>query len=716
MMQQPSTPAPKKYIGKATSRIDGTERVTGKATYAGDVKLPGMLHARILRSPHPHARITRIDTTKAAALPGVKAVLTHENCQQTWSSGAAPGGNIYGGQPGTRRLFNNPVRFWGEAIAAVAAVDPYTADDALQLIEVEYERLPFVLDPEDALKSDAPEIYPGGNLAPNARNQKQPETYRRGDVAAGFQGSAHVFEGKYTSSYINNAQLERRASVATWKDGALTLYASTQGISNCQAHMALDLGIPVDKVRVICHFMGGGFGNKNQNHDFDLLAAVLAKETGVPVKVEFTRKEDFTAVHGRWPTRQYYKVGVSAERHVAGRAVARRQRHGPVSEGHGRHLRRRALSVSERRDDDQSGVHQHGRVGQHARSCLSTGGLRHRVDDGRRGVQDERGPGRVPPQEHDAEVQRRDALHRYSLETCVRRGAEQFDWKNKWRKPGSDTGPIKRGIGMAIGNILSGLGRSGATIRLDANGRYTVFVAVTDIGSGAKTTMALVAAEALDVPLSQIDLVHGDTDSCPFSVGESGSRNTAQTGRAIIDAADSLKKQIAEKGQPTGAAFLVATATPSPQLQGVTRSTFCAHFVDVEVDTEVGRVRLLRYLACQDNGRIINPLTSVSQVKGAVTMGLGMALHERLLYDSRSGVPLNTGYYGARVATHLDAPNVEVSFVETDDGYGAYGSKCMGESGIIPSVAAIANAIFNATGTRFTELPISRRALMEARA
>ena len=228
--------------------------------------------------------------------------------------------------------------------------------------------------------------------------------------------------------------------------------------------------------------------------------------------------------------------------------------------------------------------------------------------------------------------------------------------------------------------------------------------------------MALVAAEALDVPLSRIDLVSGDTDTCPFAVGESGSRNTTQTGRAIIEAAENLKKQVAEKGAPSGSASLVATATPNPRLEGVTRSTFCAHFVEVEVDTEVGRATIVRYLACQDNGRIINPLTATSQVKGAVTMGMGMAFHERLLYDRRSGIPLNAGYYGARVATHMDAPTVDVTFVETDDGYGAFGSKCLGESGIIPSVAAIANAVFNATGRRITDLPITRDMLMEARA
>jgi xanthine dehydrogenase YagR molybdenum-binding subunit len=304
----------------------------------------------------------------------------------------------------------------------------------------------------------------------------------------------------------------------------------------------------------------------------------------------------------------------------------------------------------------------------------------------------------------------------YGLEDCVVQGAQKFGWKERWRQPGSSAGPIKRGIGMAIGSIQSAPGRSGATITVDASGTYTVFVGVTDIGSGAKTTMALVAAEALSVPLSKIKLVSGDTQTCPFGVGESGSRNTSHTGAAVIEAAQALQKQIRDQGMPTGAAVLTQTAMPNPTLNGIVRSTFVAHFVEVDADVELGRIRIVRYLASQDNGRIINPLTATSQVKGAVAMGVGMALHEQLLYDRRSGVPLNAGYYGARVLTHLDAPDVEVHFVENDDGYGAYGSKCLGESGIIPSVAAVANAIFNATGRRIKDLPITRDKILGAQA
>ena len=303
-MRGPETKAPQglAVVGRSTPRIDGAKRVTGTATYTGDVRRPGMLYARVLRSPHAHARIKRIDVAKAQAMPGVKAVVTHENCRVVWSSGDTRN---------KRLLFNNPVRFAGDAVAAVAAETRHVAEDAIRAIEVDYEVLPFVLDPEEALERGAVEIQPGGNLSPNGRGEREPDRYRRGDVEAGLRQAERVFEDRYTSVHLNNAQLEPRVSVAEWSGDKLTVYASTQGISNCQSDIARDLQLPPEKVRVVCEFMGGGFGNKNQAHDFDLMAAVLAKEAGAPVKLEFTRKEDYVAVHGRWPTRQYYKVGVN---------------------------------------------------------------------------------------------------------------------------------------------------------------------------------------------------------------------------------------------------------------------------------------------------------------------------------------------------------------------------------------------------------------------
>ncbi len=209
-------------------------------------------------------------------------------------------------------------------------------------------------------------------------------------------------------------------------------------------------------------------------------------------------------------------------------------------------------------------------------------------------------------------------------------------------------------------------------------------------------------------------MVWGDTYRCPYSVGESGSRTTNFTGYAVIEAANDLKRQIRDNGLPVGDDVLVATASPAPTITGQARYSFAAHFAEVEVDTALGLVRVVRYVAAHDSGRVLNPFTARSQVKGGATMGIGMALHEELRYDRRSGIPLNAGYYGARVMTHLDAPEIEVLFVETEDPYGPYGAKVLGEPPIIPSVAAIANAFFNATGRRIKDLPLTRDRVLEA--
>src|SRR5581483_5026472 len=302
-------------VGHATPRIDAVERVTGKATYTGDLQLLGMLYARVLRSPHPHARIVKIDTSKAMALPGVKAIVTHENCKVIWGSGGISGGAQYQDEvkkntKHRRYAFNNPVRFVGEPVAAVAAIDRHTAEDALHLIDVTYEPLEFVLDHEEALKPDAPKIWPEGNLSPTARNEFVPISAKRGSIDAGFTAADHVFEDRFSTAFVHNAQMEIRCALASWTGDKLTIYTPTQEISNCRADIARDLEMAPEKVDVICHYMGGGAGNKNQNQDADLITAVLAKEAGAPVKLELSRREDFVGIHGRWPTAQYYKVGV----------------------------------------------------------------------------------------------------------------------------------------------------------------------------------------------------------------------------------------------------------------------------------------------------------------------------------------------------------------------------------------------------------------------
>jgi putative selenate reductase molybdopterin-binding subunit len=709
-----------KTLGHATPRIDAQQRVSGKATYTNDVNLPGMLYARVLRSPHPHARIRRIDATKALAMPGVKAVVTYENCKVVWGAGGVAGGRQYVEEvkkitKQRRYAFNNPVRFVGEPVAAVAAVDRHVAEEALLRIAVDYEVLPFVLDQEEALKPGAVQIWPDGNLSLDVRNESKPLTERRGNIDDGLSRAQQVFEDRYTTTFIHNAQMEPRTCVASWENDKLTVYTPTGGIANCRTDMARDLGMPESNVRVICQYMGGNFGNKNQNQDADLITAVLAKQAGAPVKLEMSRKEDFIGVHGRWPTTQYYKVGVNNDGALQGIQLRGYSGMGPYRKNSGA-IAGVELYHCANVDAVVSPVYTNKTVSGNFRGPEFPQGF-----FGMQSMMDQVAYKlNMDPVEFVLKNMVRSgeeaSFTSYTLDQCIQRGARDFDWKNRWRaKPGSDAGPVKRGSGMAFLAFRAGVGRSSAVIRVDSKGQYRVHVGVTDVGSGAKTTMGLIAAEALEIPLSKLEVVWGDTGSCPYSVGESGSRTTIMTGHAVVEAARDLKRQIAEKGMPQGTDVWMATANPSPTVAGgKIRNSFGAHFVEVEVDTEVGHVRVVKYVAVHDSGRIMNPLTAASQIKGGATMGVGMALHEELMYDPRNGQPLTAGYYGHRVLTHMDAPEIEVVFIQSDDGYGPFGAKSIGEAAKLPAVAAVGNAIFNATGVRMKDLPIRRDRLVTA--
>lgn len=706
-------------VGPPTARVDAVERVTGRATYSGDVSLPGMVYGRVLRSPHPHARIRRIDVSRAEALPGVTAVITHERAPIVWGAGSVAGGRQYNDQvkeitTQRRHLFNNPVRFVGDPVAAVAAVDRHVAEEALGLIDVDYELLPFVLEPEAALEPDAPKVWPEGNLSPDVENRHEPMVTTLGDVDAGFAEADHVFEERYSTAFVHDAQMERRTCLAQWEGDKLTLYTPTQGISNCRHDTARDLGMPDDQVRVVCKFMGGGFGNKNQNQDADLIAAILARRAGAPVALELSRHEDWLGVHGRWPTVQYYRVGVKNDGVVTAIDLrgysgmgGYRKNSGGISgiELYGcPNVRREVSPVYTNRTTS----------GNFRAPTYPQGffGIQSMMDD----VADKMG---IDPVEFVLKNAQRPGgtidYTNYTLDECIREAARQFDWTRRWRSPaGSDVDPVKRGAGMSFMLFRSAVGRSSAIIRVDSREQYTLFVGVTDIGGGAKTTMGMIAAEALGVPLAQVEVVSGDTDRCPFSVGESGARTTVMTGTAVVEAARDLVGQLAERGMPTGPNVLIASATPDPSTGGKVRNCFGAHFVEVEVDTALGHVRITKYVAVHESGRIINHQTAKDQIRGAVIQGIGQALHEDLLYDPRNGQPLTPGFYGARHMTHLDAPDIETTFLETDDGYGPFGGKYVGESGIVLAPAAVGNAIFNAIGRRMTDLPITRDKIIEA--
>ena len=537
-----------------------------------------------------------------------------------------------------------------------------------------------------------------------------------GDVEAGFEEADQIFEERYETGFIHNAQMEPRCALAHWQGDKLVLYTPSQGISNCRHDTARDLGLEDHQVQIIAKYMGGGFGNKNQNQDADLIAATLSRRAGVPVMLEYSRREDWLGVHGRWPTVQYYKIGVKDDGELTAMQMRAYSGMGPYRKNSGGISGMDAYGCQNRYREIHPVYTNRTTSGNFRAPSDPHGhyGVENMMDE----VAYQLG---IDPVEFTLKNMRRPTEQQqftnYSLEEVINNGAQRFNWQTRRRvTPGSDEGPIKRGAGFSFMMFRAGVGTSSAILRVNTNEEYTLYVGVTDIGPGAKTTMGMIAAEALDVPLSQVEVVWGDTDRCPYSVGESGSRTTIMTGIAVVEAAEDLKRQIADRGMPTGSDVLVASATPTPTTDGMTRQCFGAHFVEVEVDTRIGSTKILKYTTVHESGRIINPSTARDQIRGATIQGIGSALYEDLLYDPQSGQPLTPGYYRGRHLTHKDIPDIDVHFIEVDDGYGPFGAKTAGESGIILAPAAVANAVANAIGKRMTSLPITRDKILGAMA
>jgi CO/xanthine dehydrogenase Mo-binding subunit len=536
-------------------------------------------------------------------------------------------------------------------------------------------------------------------------------------------------------------------SIAKWDAGKLTVYASTQGVSNARTDIAKDFGLPLSRVRVVSKYMGGGFGNKNQAQDYDYMAAVLAKVTGQPVKLEFTREDDYIGMHGRWASEQHYKVGVKKDGTITAVQLdavtnvgAYRKQSGNLSGTDFYHIPHFKKLVKP--------VHTNTVVGANYRAPAypqSVFGFASFLDH----IAFELG---INP----LDMFLRNRIQKYKakipftsnhLEECIIEGAKRIGWSEKWHRPGAAPGVKKHGIGMALGGYPFRPGLGAATIRINPDGSAHLLVGVTDIGTGAKSTMAIIAAEALGIPLSQIQVTNGDTDVTPYSVGESGSRTTPFTGPAVIAAAEDARRQIFAAAAPQlkvkaedldlrdGEVFvksdpsrkialaravarageLIGRATTNRSFKDMAGKSFAAHFAEVEVDTVTGHVRITRYVAAHDSGTIINRLPAESQIMGGVVQGIGMAFSEELITDKVTATPINPNYRDAKVPTHLEAPNVEVIFIEHYDPYGPFGGKVVGEPPITPAVATIANAIFNATGKRIKELPITPDKILQAR-
>lgn len=726
-----------RVVGKPLPRVDAWERVSGSAVYTLDLALPEMLHAAVLRCPHAHARVKRVDTSRAERMPGVHAVLT----------AGAPGADIpwYEGQKGpTSTLFDRHCRYQGEEVAAVAAETVYQAHDALRAVDVEYEELPFVVDPVRARDAGAPAVHEGGN------RPGEPRVYTRGDVTKGLAAADAVVEMTFRTACQLHTCMELHGSVAQWEGRRLTVWDTIQGVFGLRAELAEKLKLPLSHVRVISHYMGGGFGSKLDLSKHTVIAALLARATGRPVKLVLSREDEFLCVGNRPPTIVTLKAGARKDG---------------------------TLTVLEMKALGTGGAYPHFPTSGYLVGDLY---LCPNVHVEQENAYTNAGQGRAfrapgfPPaawaleQTMDALAEklgldaielrlknvptasqlREMAFTSTGLAQCLREGARSFGWKPA--RPGQGRGRLKRGVGVAAGMWgWEGAPPAAARVTLHPDGSVTLATGVSDLGTGAKTVLAMVAAEELGVSLDAIEVENADTGTTLYAPGAGGSQTVvcnapavrtaaAEVRRQLLAlAAEELKRPVGELTVQDGAIVAGEAAKPVPmaelkslaQRQGIeavghrgpnpegkVALPFVAQFAEVEVDTATGEVRVLRMLAAQDSGRVMNALTYENQVFGGITMGLGYALTEGRVLDPQTGRMVNANWHDYRIATSMDGPPdlkclpIDLHDVECN----TTGAKGLGEPATIPTAAAIGNAIYNATGVRVTETPVTPSRLLEA--
>ena len=728
-------------VGKPLPRVDAYERVSGSAAYTVDVSFPDMLHLAILRCPHAHAVVKKVDAEAARRLPGVRAVLTHADSE---ASIVLPYPSwIPNGPP--MRLLDPHCRYAGEEVAAVAADTPAQAREALRTIAVDYQELPFVLDATEALKPGAPVVHEGGNVV------GPPEVIQRGDVARGFREADAVLEETYETSCEIHATMEPLGSVARWDGDRLTVWESSQGVFDHQEYLAAALSVPLSSIRVVCKYMGGGFGSKAELSKHTLIAVLLARRTGRPVRSVLTREESFLCAGNRPPHTMTLKVGATKD--GALRAID--------LEGVG--------VVGAYRDQATGGF-----LAAQLYACPHVRIRETEVYVNAGKARAMRAPGF--PQCAWALEQAIDALAEkigidpvelrlrnlptsfqwtqpvpYSsmgLGQCLTEGARAFGWKEARERPRA-SGPVRRGVGVAACMWPNPGGPPAhAILKLFADGSLNLTTGVSDIGTGAKTVLAMAAAEELGIPLDRIQVEWADTATTPYAQVSGGSRTVVNNTPAVREAAVEIRRQLLDiaaeelkrpsselllKDGKVGPVDEPQKALPILQIKGLQQRRvliavgsrhpnppklglpFGAHFAEVEVDTRTGEIRVTRFLAAHDSGRVMNRLTYENQVKGGVTMGIGFALTERRVLDRQTGRVLNASLRDYAVPTMLDVPaDMTCLAVDPHDTEcNTTGTKGLGEPATVPAAPAIANAVYHATGIRLTRSPITPMQMLE---
>lgn len=745
----PETPAPGKkpkswerttVIGKALPRVDAYERVSGSAVYPSDLLLPDMLYAAVLRCPHAHALVKSVDTAAAEPMPGVHAVI----------SNAAPEAALewpYALDAKTvkTKLFDPHCRFEGEAVAAVAAESSYQAWDAVRAIKVAYEVLPFIADEQEALRPGAPELHKGGNTAKTDR-------YERGNVEKGFAEADVVLEETYRTACEIHTPLELHGCVAKWDGDSLTIWESTQGVYAVQSRVAEVLGMPLSKVRVIGHYMGGGFGSKLQADKYTIIAALLARKTARPVKLFLTREETFLAAGNRPPATMTLKAGVKKDGTLTALHLTALATGGAYPAGGASLLDwlvRDLYTCPNVRTETTdvyitAGPARPFRAPGHPQCSWA---LEQMLDSlaGKIGMD----PVALRLRNIPFHSQARKGSPPYTttgLRECLEEGAKAFGWSGSRKKTAAtgSAGHLRIGVGMAGCLWYAGGGGPPSTVivKLFSDGSINLNMGASDIGTGTKTVMAMVVAEELGIRPELIQIENADTGTTQYATPSGGSKTVPTEAPTVRAAAIRIKQQLLDiaaeelKAERAALAFegdeIVSASDPSkrvriaklqglkkrgvivgvgvrgPNPEGKVVNPFGAQFCEVEVNIKTGEVRLLRFLAAHDSGRVMNRLTFDNQVFGGITMGIGFGMTEfRTLDRARTGKMLNRNWHDYKIPTALDVPSEMLSLpIEIDDAEAnTTGAKGLGEPVTIPAAAAIANAIYNATGIRITSTP-----------
>jgi xanthine dehydrogenase YagR molybdenum-binding subunit len=712
-------PGPRRVAGRPAQRIDGYVRARGQATYTADLALPGMLHAAVLRSPHARARANRLDLGRAREAPGVRGVVGPEDC------------HVLTLEPG----------YHGAPVAAVAADSYQAAREALELIEVEWEELEPLLDPDEAVRRDS------------LLDDEGARRYERGDADKGFAEAEVVVEAEYRTQTVLHNAMETHQSVCRWEGDTLEVYISTQWIWGVRDSISGQLGLPPDRVRVVCNFMGGGFGAKNGPGDYTYIAIALAGKTGRAVRCALTRREENLASGNRNATIQRLRAGARSDGtltalegefvNAVGWAGWSAATYGPMEMLYACENVRTVTHGARLNTPPNAAFRAPGFV-------EGTFGLECLLDElaGRL----ELDPLELRRRNHaDSDLVDGRPFSSKNLLECYTRAEPH--WARREEVRARSEGPRRHGVGLASQIWYGGGGPpSYAWVRVGSDGWATVITAMQDIGTGTRTAMAQIAAEELGLPLERVRVELGDSARGPYASISAGSSTTPSMGPAVRAAAADAARQIVEiaaqryhleervltlrEGKVVSAdggswpldevtglledAQILGKGARGPNPTGMRVLTFGIQVAEAAVDVETGEVRVERIAAIHDVGRVINPLGAQSQVEGGIIQGLGHTLSEERLLDPATGIVLTQTLDAYKLPTIADVPEIVVDLLDIPDEHLTnLGSKGLGEPPIVPTAAAIVNAIRDATGADVRSLPVSReemlRALAEAR-